>query len=144
MEDKSSFDTKLANYTLCFNAQCPQSENCLRHNLTQYNTAQNARLSVVNPLCYPEGDKKCSLFRTNKKILVAWGFKHLYDDMPARISSAIHLNLECIFHHSPYYRYRNQKLGLNPAQQECIRQVCRKHGWNKEVVFDRYTEEYDW
>ena len=80
----------------------------------------------------------------NKKIRVAWGFKKLYDDMPARISRAIHLNLEAIFNHSPYYRYRNQKLGLTPKQQECIRQVCRKHGWKEEIQFDRYTEEYDW
>ena len=79
-----------------------------------------------------------------QKIRVAWGFKKLYDDMPARISRAIHLNLEAIFNHSPYYRYRNQKLGLTPKQQECIRQVCRKHGWKEEIQFDRYTEEYDW
>lgn len=72
------------------------------------------------------------------------GLQETYDDMPARISRAIHLNLEAIFNHSPYYRYRNQKLGLTPKQQECIRQVCRKHGWKEEIQFDRYTEEYDW
>lgn len=66
------------------------------------------------------------------------------EGVPARISRAIHLNLEAIFNHSPYYRYRNQKLGLTPKQQECIRQVCRKHGWKEEIQFDRYTEEYDW
>lgn len=111
---------------------------------TQYTTAQNIRLSVINPLCYPAAGKECPHFRSNKKIRVAWGFKKLYDDMPARISRAIHLNLEAIFNHSPYYRYRNQKLGLTPKQQECIRQVCRKHGWKEEIQFDRYTEEYDW
>lgn len=121
-----------------------KAENCLRHSMTQYTTAQNIRLSVINPLCYPAAGKECPHFRSNKKIRVAWGFKKLYDDMPARISRAIHLNLEAIFNHSPYYRYRNQKLGLTPKQQECIRQVCRKHGWKEEIQFDRYTEEYDW
>lgn len=144
MESNSDFNNQVAQYTLCFNDQCPKAENCLRHSITQYNTAQNIRLSVINPLCYPEAGKECPHFRTNKKIRIAWGFKHLYDDMPARISRAVHRNLEAIFNHSPYYRYRNQELGLTPKQQECIRQVCRKHGWKEEVVFDRYTDEYDW
>lgn len=140
MENNSDLNNQAARYTLCFNDCCAKAESCLRHSMTQYNTAKNIRLSVINPLCYPEAGKECTHFRTNKKIRVAWGFKNLYDDMPARISRAIHLNLEAVFNHSPYYRYRNQKLGLTPKQQECIRQVCRKHGWNKEIAFDRYTE----
>ena len=144
MENNSDLNNQAAQYPLCFNTLCPKAENCLRHSMTQYTTAQNIRLSVINPLCYPAAGKECPHFRSNKKIRVAWGFKKLYDDMPARISRAIHLNLEAIFNHSPYYRYRNQKLGLTPKQQECIRQVCRKHGWKEEIQFDRYTEEYDW
>ena len=144
MENNSDLNNQAAQYTLCFNTRCPKAENCLRHSMTQYTTAQNIRLSVINPLCYPAAGKECPHFRSNKKIRVAWGFKKLYDDMPARISRAIHLNLEAIFNHSPYYRYRNQKLGLTPKQQECIRQVRRKHGWKEEIQFDRYTEEYDW
>ena len=125
MENNSDLNNQAARYTLCFNDCCAKAESCLRHSMTQYNTAKNIRLSVINPLCYPEAGKECPHFRTNKKIRVAWGFKNLYDDMPARISRAIHLNLEAVFNHSPYYRYRNQKLGLTPKQQECIRQVCR-------------------
>ena len=110
MENNSDLNNQAAQYTLCFNTRCPKAENCLRHSMTQYTTAQNIRLSVINPLCYPAAGKECPHFRSNKKIRVAWGFKKLYDDMPARISRAIHLNLEAIFNHSPYYRYRNQKL----------------------------------
>lgn len=144
MENNSGFNEKLARYILCLNNQCTQAENCLRHNLMQYNTKQISHVSVVNPLCYPEKGKECPFFRTDKKIRVAWGFKHLYDDMPARVSRAVHSNLEGIFKHSPYYRYRNQQLGLSPQQLEIICQVCRRHGWKGEVKFDRYTEEYDW
>ena len=85
-----------------------------------------------------------ALAQRHENTSVTSGFKKVYDDMPARILHAIRLNLEAIFNHSPYYRYRNQKLGLTPKQQECIRQVCRKHGWKEEIQFDRYTEEYDW
>ena len=101
MENNSELNNRAAQYTLCFNAQCSKAESCLRHSMTQYNTAQNARLSVINPLCYPAAGKECPHFRTNKKVRVAWGFKTLYDNMPARISHAIHLNLEAIFRHLP-------------------------------------------
>ena len=94
MENNSDLNNQAAQYTLCFNTRCPKAENCLRHSMTQYTTAQNIRLSVINPLCYPAAGKECPHFRSNKKIRVAWGFKKLYDDMPARISRAIHLNLE--------------------------------------------------
>ena len=103
MENNSDLNNQAARYTLCFNDCCAKAESCLRHSMTQYNTAKNIRLSVINPLCYPEAGKECTHFRTNKKIRVAWGFKNLYDDMPARISRAIHLNLEAVFNHSPYY-----------------------------------------
>ena len=96
MENNSDLNNQAAQYTLCFNTRCPKAENCLRHSMTQYTTAQNIRLSVINPLCYPAAGKECPHFRSNKKIRVAWGFKKLYDDMPERISRAIHLNLEAI------------------------------------------------
>ena len=88
MENNSDLNNQAAQYTLCFNTRCPKAENCLRHSMTQYTTAQNIRLSVINPLCYPAAGKECPHFRSNKKIRVAWGFKKLYDDMPARISTA--------------------------------------------------------
>ena len=77
MENNSELNNRAAQYTLCFNAQCSKAESCLRHSMTQYNTAQNARLSVINPLCYPAAGKECPHFRTNKKVRVAWGFKTL-------------------------------------------------------------------
>lgn len=60
MENNSELNNRAAQYTLCFNAQCSKAESCLRHSMTQYNTAQNARLSVINPLCYPAAGKKHS------------------------------------------------------------------------------------
>lgn len=144
MENEENIKLQLAQYMLCFNNQCSKKEHCLRYHMAQTDTSGIPRISVFNPLCYPKAEEECPYFRSNKKVRMAWGFKHLYDDMPARIARAVHLNLEAIFSHSPYYRYRNQELGLTPKQQECIREVCRKHGWKEEVVFDRYTEEYDW
>ncbi len=76
MENNSDLNNQAAQYTLCFNTRCPKAESCLRHSMTQYTTAQNARLSVINPLCYPAAGKECPHFRRNKKVRVAWGFKN--------------------------------------------------------------------
>ena len=46
MENNSDLNNQAAQYTLCFNTRCPKAENCLRHSMTQYTTAQNIRLSV--------------------------------------------------------------------------------------------------
>jgi len=70
MENNSDLNNQAARYTLCFNDCCAKAESCLRHSMTQYNTAKNIRLSVINPLCYPEAGKECPHFRTNKKIRV--------------------------------------------------------------------------
>lgn len=59
MENNSDLNNQAAQYTLCFNTRCPKAENCLRHSMTQYTTAQNIRLSVINPLCYPAAGKEC-------------------------------------------------------------------------------------
>lgn len=67
MENNSDLNNQAAQYTLCFNTRCPKAENCLRHSMTQYTTAQNIRLSVINPLCYPAAGKECPHFRSNKK-----------------------------------------------------------------------------
>ena len=135
---------RLTRYTLCFNDRCPKGENCLRRMLARHNVPECKRISVVNPLCYPPEGEACEFFRSDRKLQIAWGFSKLYNDMPARIATAIHAELEGGFNHTTYYRYRNQKKGLTPAQQQYIRQVCLRHGWKEEPVFDRYTEEYDW
>lgn len=144
MKSEENIKSQLARYMLCFNNQCNKREHCLRYNLTEVDTSDVPCISIFNPVCYPKKGEDCSFFRTNKKIRMAWGFKNLYDDMPARIAHAIHLSLESFFGHTSYYRYHNQKLGLTPQQQERIRQICLRHGWKEEITFERYTEEYDW
>ena len=107
MENNSELNNRAAQYTLCFNAQCSKAESCLRHSMTQYNTAQNARLSVINPLCYPAAGKECPHFRTNKKVRVAWGFK-----TPLRQYACTHFSC-----HPPQFGSYLQAFSLLPVSQ---------------------------
>ena len=81
---------RLTRYTLCFNDRCPKGENCLRRMLARHNVPECKRISVVNPLCNPPEGEACEFFRSDRKLQIAWGFSKLYNDMPARIATAIH------------------------------------------------------
>jgi hypothetical protein len=43
-----------------------------------------------------------------------------------------------------YFEYRNGTRLIQPALQEAIRNLFRENGWNEEVQFDGYVEDYDW
>ena len=42
-----------------------------------------------------------------------------------------------------YYLYRNGKRWLTPAQQDAIRQIFRSYGYDDELTFAKYKEDYD-
>lgn len=129
---------------LCLNEQCAKREECLRYQLMRHVTKEFVSLHVVNPLNYPAEGEKCASFWTIRKIRVAWGLTKFYEEMPAKTARAIHAAIEAHFSHGQYYRYRNKTIGLLPADQKYITNICRRYGWDKPPVFDEYTEKYDW
>lgn len=141
---KKSLKERIATYTICLNEQCVKREECLRYLLSRHVTKENLSLHVVNPKNYPAEGKTCASFRSARKIRVAWGLSKLYEEMPAKIARSVHAAIEAHFSHGQYYRYRNKTLGLLPADQKYIVNVCRKYGWEQPPVFDEFTEEYDW
>ena len=103
------------NFARCFNAQCPQAPKCLRHIATQFDTADNLYITIINPAHYPADGNQCECFKTAVKVHVAWGLK----------------------------RYRGER-GLMPKDQAYIRQLFRNKGIKEEPTYQRYTEEYIW
>ncbi len=43
-----------------------------------------------------------------------------------------------------YYEFRKGQRLIPPAIQEEIRGMFRQAGWDKEIDFDGYIEDYDW
>ena len=71
-----------ANYSRCFNNQCPKADNCLHRLAALRDTPEYPSIRIINPLCIPEDSSQCAYFQSTQKIHVAWGISHLLDEVP--------------------------------------------------------------
>lgn len=142
-ENNFNYQSVPYNYAHCFNEQCSQSAKCLRHLVAQNSTSQNNTLSIINPKCIPDDTANCPFFKSNRKIRLAWGIKHLLDNVPYKDGDAIRQQLIAHFGKNYYYQVYRLERGLLPEDQEYFRQIFRSNGITEEPEFEKYTEEYD-
>jgi hypothetical protein len=70
---------------------------------------------------------------------------HIFnDDMPKRVEPYVRQSLISKHCHTYYYEYRKGTRLIPPAVQEEIRQYFHEAGWNGDVVFDGFIEDYEW
>ena len=75
----------------------------------------------------------------------AKGMMHIFNaDMPARVKPFVRLSLIGKHCRTYYYEYRNGTRLISPDVQEEVRGLFREAGWNEEVHFDSYIEDYEW
>lgn len=143
---ETNFDYKSVPYAFvhCFNSQCPKAENCLRHLAAQHCTNIYPTLNIVNPNCISADANECTYFLSTEKIRVAWGTRHLLDNVPYKDVYDIKSRLMGHFGRGKYYRFFRKERYLKPEDQAYIRQVFRQKGIKEEPVFECYSEEYKW
>lgn len=129
-------------YAHCFNSQCVQSSKCLHHLVAENCTSQYPTLRIINPNCIPADTTKCPYFNSTRKLHVAWGLKHLLDNVPYKDGNSIRCDLVSHFGKTNYYRYYRQERPLLPQDQEYIRQLFRNYGITTEPTFERCSDEY--
>ena len=64
--------------------------------------------------------------------------------MPKRVEPYVRRHIIANHCRTYYYEYRNGQRPIPPTVQEEIRTLFREAGWNKEVNFDCYVEDYEW
>jgi hypothetical protein len=75
----------------------------------------------------------------------AQGMMHIFNaDMPRRVEPYVRSHFIASHCKTYYYEYRNGERLISPAIQEEIRDLFREAGWNQEVHFDSYVEDYEW
>ena len=132
MNEIDIFKEKARNgYTICFADKCPLKDRCLHYLVGQQISDTTSTYSCVNPRFQDVGTANCSLFRNAEKVKYAKG-------MYVRQSL---ISKHC---HTYYYEYRNGTRLIPPAVQEEIRQYFREAGWNGDVIFDGFIEDYEW
>ena len=146
MKEQEIFKEKaVSGYTVCFAAQCPLKDRCLRWKVGQQMPDTKSSYHCVNPHYQDVATEHCPLYRQSEKVQFAQGMMHIFNaDMPRRVEPYVRSNLIASHCKTYYYEYRNGERLISPAIQEEIRDLFREAGWNQEVHFDSYVEDYEW
>ena len=146
MNEQEIFKEKaVSGYTVCFAAQCPLKDRCLRWKVGQQMPDTKSSYHCVNPHYQDVATAHCPLYRQSEKVQFAQGMMHIFNaDMPRRVEPYVRSHFIASHCKTYYYEYRNGERLISPAIQEEIRDLFREAGWNQEVHFDSYVEDYEW
>ena len=133
-----------ANYSRCFNNQCPKADNCLRRMAALNDTDEYPFVNSVNPQCFPADGGTCLYFQSAQKIHVPWGIKHQLDEVPYKDVFELKHRMLGYFGRGKYYRFYRKECFLTPENQNYIRQLFLQKGITKEPAFESYSNEYRW
>jgi hypothetical protein len=140
------FKQKAANgYTVCYAEQCPKKGQCLRWKVGQQMPDTTKEFNCVNPKYAGVGTDECESYKCSERVRFAKGMKRLFnDDMPKKVVDFVRQAIIRKHCQTYYYEYRKGERLIPPALQEYIRKAFREIGWDKDVEFDSYIEEYEW
>ena len=144
MENEFNYQSVPYNFAHCFNHQCPKAGKCLRNIAAQHCINNYPTLRIINPAAIPADANACPHFRSATKIHVAWGIKHLLDNVPYKNVYELKSQMIAHFGRGRYYRFYRKECYLAPEQQAYIRQLFRNQGIKEEPAFEAYSDEYSW
>ena len=128
-------------WALCYVAECPRKEECLRYQACLKAPPLKYLHKCVMPNILQKNE--CHMFRPIRKLKVALGFRNIFIDVKARDITKMRTELTA-FLGSPatYFRYRNGTRPLTPMQQQWIEDMFRRYGYNGDVVYDKVKDVY--
>ena len=146
MDKSAIFSTAAVHgYIVCFAAQCPLKEQCLRWKVGEQMPTDRNFCQCINPHYQDVGTAQCPHFRKAEKVIFAKGMLHVFNDMmPKKVEAYVREQFLARHCRTYYYEYRNGERLIPPSVQEEIRQYFREAGWHDEIVFDGYEEDYEW
>ena len=130
-------------YDCCFNANCQLRDKCLHYQAYLLRTDERA----FGPAIYPDALKNgaCKYFREAKPEKMAWGFTHLYDNIPPFRQSEARRSVHAYLGSGMgvYYRYHHGERLLSPRKQQDILNILAMYGSTDGVAFDHYVTAFD-
>ena len=144
MTEKEVFSHKAPNYLLCFINECPRRATCLRWLVGQELQSNEYNILSVNPMHPEVKANKCALYREKKHVRYAKGMMHFYDEMTRSQEIGIKHRLIVHYGRRQYYEYRRGERLISPEMQAFIGQVCKEHGYTKELRYDGWQDNYAW
>ena len=131
-------------YARCFNDTCKRKDTCMHH-LARVLTNQQDRF--IGQAVYPTAWQKdeCPCYCEKKQVRKAWGFSHLYDNVPHYRKAEARQRVRSYFSKGmgPYYRFHHGENKLTPKQQDDIMQILAQFGSIEGIKFDHYETGWD-
>ena len=135
----------VSGYAVCFAEHCPKKAQCLHWIIGGHLPDSVSTYYGINPRFQNVATECCPCFRSAEKVQFAKGMTGIFtDDMPRRVEKYVRQHLIARYNRTYFFEYRRGKFLIPPAMQEEIRGLFREAGWNGEVAFDGYVEDYYW
>lgn len=128
-------------YVLCTNKECPLKDECMRFMAGSYAPDDLEYATCIMPRTLKDG--KCRWF--DKITIEVWaaGFTRLYDRVLKSDYTEMRKAITRYLHGAKmYYEYKRGERVLSAKQQQWIRDFVKSYGYDWEVEFDRYFEDY--
>lgn len=144
MNKEESLRAQAAHNIPCFIHECPLHETCLHWLTGQYYGGETHIVTCVNPYYPTVNSLQCSMYQKDDIVKYAVGMMHIFDDVPFPIARTTKKRLINLFSRKRFYEYRNGVRPIPPYEQQKIARVFQEEGWQGEIRYDGWKEDYLW
>lgn len=130
-------------YPLCFNNECADKDRCMHYQAWLLTPKDKFSGAAVYPTAWEDGQCRC--FQEKKLVKRAWGFTHIYDNVPKHLRPEARQYMRALFGggNGPYYRVHNGERMLSPQKQEEVLKIIASYGSIEGIEFDHYVPEWN-
>lgn len=139
-----------ADYAVCMltGDRCALSASCLRSKMfAASRDGQQMYLNVLNPHALASGQsgRACVHYRSARRILLARGMSHIFDNVPRRLYPELRRKvMDCFSSDRQFYYCQKGEKPISPGVQKAIGQLFMHYRLGTESLFDAYEEGFDW
>ena len=144
MNKEERLRSQAEHYIACFMNECPLHETCLHWMTGQYNDGQYRVVTSVNPFYPGVNTPQCSIYQKDEIVKYAIGMMHIFDAIPYPIARSVKKRLINLFSRKRFYEYRNGVRPIPPHEQQQIARIFKEEGWEGEIPYEGWSEDYNW
>ena len=141
MEQDFNFRQVPENWAICYVAECPRKDECMRYQVYLHAPQGRVYHKCILPTVLTQSE--CPQFHPIQKVRVAVGFRNIFNNVLARDIAAMRSELaNYLGSQSTFFRYQRGERQLLPQQQQWIQKLFRRYGYTDEVRFNSYKDVY--
>lgn len=144
MNKEESLRAQAVHNIPCLIHECPLHETCLHWLTGQYYGGETHIVTCVNPYYPTVNSLQCSMYQKDDIVEYAVGMMHIFDEVPFPIARTTKKRLINLFSRKRFYEYRNGVRPIPPYEQQKIARVFQEEGWQGEIRYDGWKEDYLW